>query len=127
MEFVVHDKKKVLWEVVDDHVVEEPSDHEELGLQGFDFNVFDKYEEGVVREESSEFPYLLMLIKIWPGDCTSQLNRINRKVDEDNGKALNKCNVRYRKVRHFSSNEFWKNIGCLVSAPTFGIGGSRLW
>ena len=25
------------------------------------------------------------------------------------------------------SCEFWKNIGCLVSAPTFGLGGSRLW
>ena len=31
MEFVVHDKKQVLWEVVDNHVVEEPSDHEEIG------------------------------------------------------------------------------------------------
>ena len=47
MEFVVHDKKKVLWDVVDDHVLEEPTDHEEIGLQGFDFNSFDEDEEGV--------------------------------------------------------------------------------
>ena len=40
---------------------------------------------------------------------------------------MNKGNVRYLKVRQFSSNEFWRNIGCLVSAPTLGIGGSRLW
>ena len=40
---------------------------------------------------------------------------------------MNKGNVRYLKVRQFSSNEFWKNIGCLVSAPTFGLGGSRMW
>ena len=46
---------------------------------------------------------------------------------EYNGKALGKGNVRYRKVRRFSSNEFWKNIGCLVSAPTFDLWGSRLW
>ena len=52
---------------------------------------------------------------------------MNRKVDEENEKALNKGNVRYRNVCPYSSNEFWKNIGCLVSAPTFGIGGSRLW
>ena len=38
MEFVGHEKKKVLSEVVDDHVVEEPTDHEEIGLRGFDFN-----------------------------------------------------------------------------------------
>ena len=37
-----HDKKKVLWEVVDNHVVEEPSDHEDIGLWGFDFNIFDE-------------------------------------------------------------------------------------
>ena len=46
---------------------------------------------------------------------------------EENGKSLNKGNVRYRKVRRFYSNEFWNNISCLVSAPTFGIWGSRLW
>ena len=36
-------------------------------------------------------------------------------------------NGRYRKFRRFSSNGFWKNIGCLVSSPIFGIGGSRMW
>ena len=45
MEVVGHDKKQVLWEVVDDHLTEEPSDHEEIELRGFYFNVFDKYEE----------------------------------------------------------------------------------
>ena len=67
MEVFVHDKKKVLWEVVYYDVLKESSDHEEIGLRGFYFNVFDEDDEGVVREGSSEFPYLLMLIKIWPG------------------------------------------------------------
>ena len=53
MEVFGYDKNKVLWGVVDYHVVEEPIDHEEIGLQGFDFNVFVQDEEGVVREESS--------------------------------------------------------------------------
>ena len=48
MEVFGHNKKKVLWEVVNNHVVEEPTDHEEMGLRGFGFNVFDNYEEGVV-------------------------------------------------------------------------------
>ena len=64
-----------------------------------------------------------MLIKLWPGYWMTQLKSMNHKVDEDNGKALNKGNVRYQKVRRFSSNGFWKNIGCLISAPTFGLGG----
>ena len=77
--------------------------------------------------EGCSEPYLKMLIKIWPGNWIDQLNRMNQKVNEENGKQLNKCNVRYRKVCRFPSCEFWKNIGCLVSAPTFGLGGSRLW
>ena len=64
-----------------------------------------------------------MLIKLWPGYWISQLKRINQKVDEENGKSFNKGDVRYQKVCRFSSNEFWKNSGCLVSAPTFGLGG----
>ena len=52
---------------------------------------------------------------------------MNQKVDEDNGKALEKSNVRYRNVCRVFSNEFWKNIGCLISTPNFGLGGSRLW
>ena len=79
-----------------------------------------------MREECNE-PYLKMLIKLWPGDWIDQLKKINKKVDEENGKQRVKGNVRYRKVRHFSSSELWKNIGCLVSSPTFGLRGSRLW
>ena len=72
----------------ENHFVEEPTDNEEIGLRGFDFDFFDEDEEGVVREGYSEFPYLLMLINIWTGNWNTQLNSVNQKVDEDNGKAL---------------------------------------
>ena len=77
MEFFGHYKKKVIWEVVNDHVVEDPTGHEEIGLRGVDLNLFDEDEEGVVREGSGSFPYLLILIKIWPGNCKARLNRMN--------------------------------------------------
>ena len=64
-----------------------------------------------------------MLVKLWNGSWKTQLKRMNQNVDEENWKALVKGNVRYQKVRQFSSNEFWKNIGCLVSDPTFVLGG----
>ena len=80
MEVVVHDNKKVLWGVVDDHVVEDPSDHEDIILRGFYFNIFYEDEEGVVREGCSE-PYLKMLIKLWHRDCISQLKRMNQNVN----------------------------------------------
>ena len=85
-------------------MVEEPSDHEEIGLRGFDFNVFDEDEEGVVRKGYSDFPYIPMLIKLFPGDWIIQLKTMNPKVGEDNGKASNKGNVRYQKVCWFSRN-----------------------
>ena len=62
-------------------------------------------------------------MKIWPGDWNNQLEMINMKVYEENGKSPGMLNGRYRKVWHFSSNAFWKNIGFLVSVPTFGLGG----
>ena len=77
-------------------MVEEPSDHEDIGLRGFDFNIFDEDEEGVVREEICG-PYLKMLIKLWPGDWIDQLKSMNQKVDEDNGMQRVKGNVRFRK------------------------------
>ena len=127
MEVVVNYGKKFIWEVVNDNVVEDPTDHDDIGLCGFYFNLFDKDGKGVGKEWSSEFPYLLILIKLWTGNRKSQLNSTNQNVDEENGKALGKGNGRYRKVCQFYSNELWKNIGCLVSAPTFGLGGPRLW
>ena len=96
VEVVGYDRNKVLWEVVEDHVVEEVDDHDEIGLE----------EEGVGREILSEYPYLLMLTKLWPRDCNNQSERMNIKVVYDNGKAAGMVNERYRKIWRFSSNEF---------------------
>ena len=35
VEIDISDRKKVIWEVVDNHVVEEENDHDEIGLWGF--------------------------------------------------------------------------------------------
>ena len=42
--------------MVGDHVVEEPSDHKDIRLRGFDFTIFDEDNKRVVREGCSE-PY----------------------------------------------------------------------
>ena len=118
--------KKLILEVVDNHVVEEGNDHDKIVLRGFGFNLFGKDEKGVGIEGSSEFPYSLMLIKLRPGYWKTCLNRMHLKVYDDNGKSMGIGKVRYRNFCRFSINGFWKNIGCLVSAPTFGLGGSSL-
>ena len=106
----------------DYHVVEEANDHDAIRLWGLYFNCFDEEEKGVGREETSEFPCLLMLIQLWPDDRKTKLKRMNHKVDEYNGKVMGTENVRYRNVCRFSMNEFWNNIGCIIIAPTFGLG-----
>ena len=42
----------------------------------------------LVIEGLSEYPYLLILMKLWPGYWKNHLERINMKVDEDNGKYV---------------------------------------
>ena len=66
-------------------MVEEPSDHKDIGLRGCNFNISDEDEGGVVREGCSE-SYLKMLIKLWTGDWIDQLKRMNQNLDEENGK-----------------------------------------
>ena len=76
------DGKKVIWEVVDDHVVEQGVEHEEIGLRGFDFNLFDEERQGCVGGDVKELLYFLMILKLWPGDLEEQLKRMNKNVDE---------------------------------------------
>ena len=104
MEIDVTDRKKVIWEVQDNHVLEEATDHDDIGPRGLDFNLFGIEEKGVGREGSIQFPYWLMLIKIWPGYWKTQLKRMNQRVDEYNGEAIGIGNGRYQKVCRFSSN-----------------------
>ena len=42
-----------------------------------------------------------MLMKILPGYCKNQLERMNTNVDEDNFKAMGVLNGWYQKVRRF--------------------------
>ena len=127
IEFSEKDRKKVILEVVNDRVVEEGVEHEELYLRGFGFNLCNEEREGCVGEDVKELPYLFILMKLLPGDWEDQLDQMNKKVDKDNGRGGDQENGQFRKLRRFSRNELWNNIGCLLSAPTFGLRESRPW
>ena len=51
-----------------------------------------------------------MLINLWPGNSKTQLNTLNLKVGEENGKSMAIGNGRYQNVCQSSSNAFWKNL-----------------
>ena len=119
-------RKKVIWEVVDDHLVEGGVEHEEICLLCFSFNLFYERREECVGVDVKELPYWLMLMKSWNGDWEEQIYGINKKVDEENGRGENQENGQFWKLWRFSRNELWNNIGCLLSSPTFVLGGSIL-
>ena len=52
---------------------------------------------------------------------------MNKNLDEYNGRGGNQENGLFRKLQRLSRKTFWKNIGYLLSAPTFGLGVLRLW
>ena len=72
-----------------------------------------------------DYTYLLVSIYLCPGDWENKLERINMRADEDNGKYMGIGII--SKVWWFSRNEYWNNIGCIVSDTTFGVGGYRLY
>ena len=47
-----------------------------------------------------------MLIQLWTGNWKTQLKRMNQNVDEENGKALVKGNVQYKKFVGFPKMNF---------------------
>ena len=43
------DRKEIIWEVIDDHYLEEGKYHDDMGIRGFGFNLFEEYKEGFFR------------------------------------------------------------------------------
>ena len=73
MEVIGSDRKKVIWEVVDDHLLEEENYHDEICPQGFNSSFFGEFKEGVCGESLIEYHYLLMSMELWTGDWNNQL------------------------------------------------------
>ena len=63
-------------------------EHEELGLQGFDFNLFDEEREGCVWDYVKYFPYLLTIMKLCPGYWEEYIYGMKNNVEKYNGREL---------------------------------------
>ena len=108
-----------------DHVIEEKEDYKEIGLRGFDYSLFEDKKGREEREGLDGFPYLKHLIKLWPGDWEKQMEKMNEAVTMNNPVTLNGGGK--RQVKKFTRQEFWKCIGCILSAVTYGKRGCKLW
>ena len=51
-----------------------------------------------------ELPYLLILMRVWPGDWGEQLDRMSKKVDEENVRWETQENGRFWKLWRFLRN-----------------------
>ena len=82
VELAGSDGNKVIWELIDNHDVEEAKKNEYIRIRGFDFNLLNQDEEGVVREGFSDYLYLLMFMNLWPGYQRNNLESMDMNVDE---------------------------------------------
>ena len=58
----------------------------------------------------SEYPYLLVSMKIWTGYSDNQLERMNMRVDDDNGIAMIMGKLRIRKFQHLQAMNFGRTL-----------------
>ena len=108
-----------------DHVIDEKEDYKEIGLRGFDYSLFEEKEGGGEQEGLDGSPYLKHIIKLWPGDWEKQMEKMNEAVCMMNRVTLNGGGK--QQVKIFTRQEFWKCIGCILSAVTYGKKGRKLW
>ena len=79
--------------------------------------------EGCVGYDKKDFPYLLMLLKLWNGDWEDQLERMNNKVDEDNGRVGNQDNGGFGRFRGFQGTNSGRTLGVLFQNLSLAFGG----
>ena len=116
---------KIVWTCVKEHIIEDKEDYKEIRLHGFDYSLFEEKKGGGKREGLDGLPYLKHLIKLWPGNWEKQMEKMNEAVCMKNRVTLNRRGK--RRVKIFTSQEFWKCIGCILLAVTYGKKGRNLW
>ena len=62
---------------------------------------------------------------LWQGDWVEQVAKMNQVVVENI--FLDKSGGRKRPVRHFTRNEFWKCMVCILLAVIYGIKEHHIW
>ena len=116
---------KSVWTCVKDHIIEEKKDYKNIGLHVFDYSLFEEKKGGGKRKGLDGYTYLKHLIRLWPGDWEKQKEKMNEAVSMKNHVTLNGGGK--RQVKKFIRKEFWKCIGCILSAVTYGKKGRNLW
>ena len=115
----------IVWTCVKDRIIDEKQQYEAIGLRGFYYKLFEEEEAGGNRERLEGCPYLEHLIQLWPVDWVKQMLKMNEVVGMNNRLTMGGGGKRI--VCPFRGQKFWKCIGCVLSAVTYGKKGKILW
>jgi hypothetical protein len=99
--------------------VNPPKEYEQIGLAGFDF---DRFSDRSLQSRDYSYPFLDLLLRLWPGDWNQQLRNLNNWIDQEN-----EDRAKAKKVQLVSESEFFKFLGVFISAAPLGKGGIALW
>ena len=100
------------------YIIDEKDQYESIGLRGFDYKLFEEEEGRGTREGLNGYPCLKHLIQLWPGYWVKKMAKINEAVGIKNHVTMDGGGKRL--VCPFKRQEFWKCIGCILSAVTYG-------
>ena len=96
-----------------EQVINENYDYKEIGLNGFDYKLFEEEEGWKKQVGLDRYPYLKHLIQLWIGYCLRQMGKTNEAVCMKNSFTLNVGGK--WPVKPFKRQEFWKCTGCTFS------------
>ena len=89
---------------MEDDIIKEKKVHKEIRLCRFDYTLFEKKEEGRVKEGIGMFPYLMNIIELCPGYHEDHLMIMNDSVIQP--KDIGLKGGRRRPVQKFLKNRF---------------------
>ena len=108
-----------------DDIAEAKEEYKAIGLCGFGCKLFEEEEGEGVQEGLDGYPYFTHLIQLCPGDWVEQVRKMNEAVGEKN--SFDNSGGKKLLVHHFTRNEFWKCIGCILSVVIYGIKVNQIW
>jgi hypothetical protein len=119
---VIRDTRVFTWKIVENSSPTDPvAPYKDHGIIGFDFSRFEKAKLDIGNADY-DFPFLSLLIHLWPGNWRKQLHNVNHKVDGNNATA-----AKGKKISLVSENEWWIVWGIIFAACPCHKGGNKLF
>ena len=70
----------IVWNFVNDLIIDENEKYKSIGLRGFDYKLFEEEEGWGARDGLYGYPYLKHLIQLWQGDWVKQMAKNNEAI-----------------------------------------------